>query len=135
MKGIIPVDQEFLHDPENGVCGDCMRACIATILSVPRHEVPHFLHDDCDAVEFGLRVQRYLKSFGLFLMDVGAFDFGLVMTRETPDVFHLIYGHTERGTYHAVVGKNGQVFHDPHPSKAGLVDGDWTYGLMVKAFS
>jgi hypothetical protein len=135
MKGIIPVDQEFLHDPENGVYGDCMRACIATLLSVQRSDVPHFLSDgdDCDAVEFSLRVNRFLKSFGLFLVDMTGFDFST--DGETAEVYHLIYGYTERGTYHAVVGKNGRVIHDPHPSKAGLIGNDWIYGLLVKAFS
>jgi hypothetical protein len=115
VKEIIAVDQEFMHDPDNGVYGDCMRACIATLLSLPIQDVPHFLHD-CDYDKFDERVNEFLASRGLCLVDTLA---------DATDFYHLIYGYTVRGTYHAVVGKNGNIVHDPHPSKAGLVDGEW----------
>ena len=42
--------QEFLHDPESGIVGDCFRACIATVLSqwepdIELSDVPHFGHE------------------------------------------------------------------------------------------
>ena len=37
-----PVKQLFHHDPANGVWGDCFRAVIASVLSLPVEAVPHF---------------------------------------------------------------------------------------------
>lgn len=50
--------------------------------------------------------------------------------------YHIIGGPSPRGggILHAVVGLNGEVAFDPHPSKAGLA-GDpskWTYDYLVK---
>jgi hypothetical protein len=37
------------------------------------------------------------------------------------DEFYLVTGQTERGTCHIVIYKNGELFHDPHPSGKGLI--------------
>lgn len=37
------------------------------------------------------------------------------------------------GLLHAVVGKNGQIVFDPHPSKAGLAGdpSEWTFDYLI----
>lgn len=51
-------------------------------------------------------------------------------------VYHIISGPSPRGNgvYHAVIGLNGQVHFDPHPSRAGLAGdpSEWTFDLLVK---
>lgn len=112
-----PVDMLVLNDPENGKVGDCFRACLASLLEVSAEEVPHFLHDDCSIKIFYERIADFLKPRGLKFIELWSYD-----KEWHPNVeYHTIHGDTTRGTYHAVVGKNGVVVHDPHPSRVGLL--------------
>ncbi len=128
-----PINQEFRHDPDNGVYGDCQRACIASLLDLPISEVPHFLHDNTnDAAEFNRRINAFLAPRGLVHLETAAFDFA---EHIKSDCFHMIYGPASRGFCHAVVGFNGEVLHDPHPSRAGLLPDrrdEWTFGFLVR---
>lgn len=131
-----PVDQEFLHDPANGSYGDCQRAAIASILNLPLSAVPHFNADNTDVLTFHTRLKDFLATKNLGHYEFTAFDFTMFGYPEPTPVYHLIYGMTERGFQHAVVGYNGEVVHDPHPSKAGLLPdkGQWSYGLLLPTF-
>jgi hypothetical protein len=44
-----------------------------------------------------------------------------------PDVEHMMSGMGNRGLRHAVVARRGEMIHDPHPSRAGLLDVDRIY--------
>lgn len=128
-----PISQEFLHAPDLGTFGDCQRACIASLLDLPIAEVPHFLHDGTkDHVEFNQRINRFLSPLGLMHLETHAFDF---KDDWKPDCYHMIYGPASRGFRHAVVAFNGEVIHDPHPSRAGLLEdrrNEWTFGFLVR---
>ena len=39
------VEQTILHDPEKKNYGNCMQACVASLLNIPLNDVPHFHHD------------------------------------------------------------------------------------------
>jgi hypothetical protein len=134
LSEMTPVDQEFMHDPANGVYGDCMRAAIASLLDLPREEVPHFHEGTNDVTVFDRRVNAFLASKGLMLVDVTPSEYIFVTNNNLPDCYHLISGYTERGTYHACVGKNGELVHDPHPSKAGVLEHD-RWGFLVRTGS
>jgi hypothetical protein len=139
-----PVDQEFLHDPETDVRGDCFRATIASLLDLPIKEVPHFLvdatlDDKIDAPIFHKRVNEFLNPMGLSFFSVANFDYENYFSWHRSvggcDIYHEISDESPRfpGTYHSVVGKNGVIVHDPHPSKEGLLDTpNRTYGFIVK---
>jgi len=127
-----PVDQEFLHLPEQGQQGDCMRAALASLLDLPIAEVPHFAQLDADGKgNFWLLVAEFCRRQGFaFVMMRGAFLWA------DDVIYHLISGPSPRnpGGTHAVVGQNGLVHFDPHPSRAGL-DGepsDWHHYLLVR---
>ncbi len=51
--------------------------------------------------------------------------------------YHMIYGMSNRGTNHAVVGVDGEVVHDPHPLRVGAlpreIDVWWGYAFLVPA--
>lgn len=125
-----PVDQEFLHDKAAGVEGDCFRAVLASILERPIAEVPHFadITKGQGASEFWESVYEWLETQG----------YEYVSTKVAPEgalEFHSLSGPSPRGngTYHAVVGLNGEVAHDPHPSRAGIT-GDpagWYFGYLI----
>lgn len=129
---MIPVDQEFMHDPANGTWGDCMRACVASLLDLPREAVPHFFAGGVEtSAEFDRRVADFLATHGLIELQLLAPS--KTAMHFTRDCYHLIYGHTERGTYHAVVGLNGAMVHDPHPSRAGLLaDKNISFAYLVR---
>ena len=55
-----PQKQMFLHDPDNGVWGDCQRTAIACILDRDVEDVPHFFHDGCDGKTADKRIDDWL---------------------------------------------------------------------------
>ncbi|MFZ6767806.1 hypothetical protein ACO0LM_12050 [Undibacterium sp. Di26W] len=132
-----PVDQEFVHDPDNGVRGDCQRAVIASLMELPISEVPHFIEvANGDPSTYWDLLQAFCLSKGFVYLETKTT--GNVWTGESDvDIYHEISGPSPRfsDVYHAVVGKNGQIVFDPHPSRAGL-GGDpsnWVFAYLVKA--
>lgn len=128
------VNQRIKHDPENGIYGDCMRASIASLLELQYEEVPHFYTVDSTEV-FDKNIRKFLKSKGFALLTVWPVDFkneSHAVHGQT-GIHHIISGNTIRGTYHATVGLDGVVVHDPHESKDGLIDDDEkTFSFLIK---
>lgn len=127
-----PVDQQFVHDPANGQHGDCMRACIASLLELPIADVPHFAQLDADGKgDFWFAVTAFCRSHGFAFVTVR----GQFVWAEDA-IYHIIAGPSPRGngTHHAVVGLNGRIHFDPHPSRAGLAGdpADWTFDFLVR---
>jgi hypothetical protein len=106
-----PVDQEFEHDPPRQN-GDCLRAVTASILDLPRSEVPHFSADDSDEHWF-FRWSPWLYARGISLVPI----YGAHIV----DAYHVAVGLSPRGARHAVVMRNGRTVHDPHPSRVGIL--------------
>lgn len=135
---MIPVDQEFIDDRENGQFGDCQRAVIASLLELPISQVPHFLQQTGDNdLEFWTCVQGFLAKHGCIHFSFPAFDAEFYSrTYGTPAFFHEISGPSPRGKglFHAVVGCNGVIVHDPHPTKAGLAGdpSEWSFAVLVR---
>lgn len=133
---MIPQIQEFLHDPENGVMGDCFRAVIASLMELPMEEVPHF-HEGVeinDHISFWKAVNTFLyqhkKVFCNFPSN--SFKFSDIW----PDllIYHEISDRSPRfpDQFHSVVGCNGVMVHDPHPSCAGLLHTEErTFGFIL----
>lgn len=125
------------HDPENGTYGDCLRACIATILG---HDVPHFFDDGCDGETGHRRMRDYLKTFnttclmfslpGHFSKD-DLFDFMSKQNPETPYVLFCKCGQEN----HAVVCVGGEVVHNPawtpYPVSGPTSDDLWVVMSLV----
>lgn len=93
--------------------GDCLRACVASLFGLPLAEVPHFVaHDDWWGCLEGWLAGRNMA---------------VTWIEGGPTVWHTPYiatGKSPRGPFkHAVIERNGDLIHDPHPSGAGL-DGD-----------
>ena len=123
-----PQDQEFISIP--GVqYGDCMRACIASILDLPIATVPHFLRDaEGEPAAFWNGVYDFIDARGYIYLP------GYMKPMPNFDGYHIIGGPSPRGNglLHAVVGLNGQIVFDPHPSRAGLLPGYWEYDYITK---
>lgn len=99
-----------------GENGNCMQACIASLLELPLEEVPHFpIHGQFLALE------RYLRQF-----DIQPVGFPVATIRPY-GVYYIGTGMSKRGRRHAVVCKNLLVVHDPHPDDTGIDDPDIDY--------
>ena len=125
-----------IHDPENNQYGDCQRACVASLLELNSEDVPHFYITN-DDMDFFFSLNDFLSKKGFIHLETMPIDFDMAQFVGKADVYHLIYGTTVRGTHHATVGLNGEVVHDPHPSKAGLCINQkekWTYAFLVPVF-
>lgn len=123
-----PVDQEFLYQETPRVYGDCMRASIASLLSLPIADVPHFVAlAQGDSYETYCLIEDFLFSRGYdVLWQINLEDHRVSGT----DTYHLMSGLSPRGISHMVVGRNGEVFHDPHPSRAGLLPEGRTHHVI-----
>ena len=129
-----PVDQEFLYCPDIGQRGDCARAVIASLLDIPISEVPHFAQIAHDTgIPFYGQINDFLEACGLEMM---WHTNPIYHLKDGIDIYHEIAGPSPRGNgiWHAVVGCNGKIVHDPHPDKTGLLGdpSEWRHSFLVK---
>jgi hypothetical protein len=114
-----PVDQTRFGGPSAppDEWGDCFAASVASILEIPLSEVPPGLGT---AEGWEVECNAWLRRFGLAVV---SFEWDTRWPREwPPEAWHLLAGRSPRGDWdHSTVGRKGQVVHDPHPSRAGLV--------------
>ena len=122
-----PVQQQFLHDDAAGVVGDCFRACVASILDLPIEAVPHFA---LLGHRWSLVAEVYLAALkrDFDWVPPAAYAGGLVVASgqspRCPDIRH------------AVIWRDGQMIHDPHPDGTGIVgepDGFYEIGAVGSA--
>lgn len=122
---MIPTAQTKLH-VEGEVKGNCFQACLASVFEIPIESVPEFT--EMSDLEWRKQFQDWcIKKFDVMPIDLlveNKKSFGWV-----PLGYHLINGPSPRGNnfWHSVVGYNGNMIFDPHPSKEGLVSEEsWT---------
>jgi len=118
-------DMEFLK--EAGQVGDCVRASTATILGLPRSEVPHFVRDH--GGDWRGPWEEFIAGRGFIVVEI---DPG-----QRPACYYLGCGrtvrtHDYRPVSHMVVMEGRRVAHDPHPSRSGLMILDRAYVLVPK---
>ena len=113
-----PVDQtEFpIRRPDGTVekRGDCLMACVASILEVPLASLPAMTnaHDDGSWWDVLMATLRERGHTVIYDDNTPAF---------RPSGYHIAGGPSPRGPWgHAVVALDGKVVHDPHPSRAGI---------------
>lgn len=135
-----PVDQSRMYDPtDQQPPGNCWAACIASILEVSLEEVP-------DEGKFWLpgmsprkswpkyheAMMAWLAEKNLTLVECSVHNIVVDWT----DCHEILSGPSPRdqNVLHAVVGFGGEIVHDPHPSRAGLLqieDKPWTRSYFV----
>lgn len=134
---MIPVVCREGGDGTDGKYGDCLRACVASILEKPSERVPHFYHDGCDGEEGMKRLRAYLKDLNyapvfLSIPRHFTFDEALELSGNAVSGCHYLMF----GEGHVVVCKGGIVAHDPAwvktvPRLKQPVGNDWI--IMVVA--
>lgn len=123
-----PVDQTIFGAKK----GNCMSACVATLLELSIDEVPNFMEN---SEEWAKLLHEFLYPKGLCYVEVALVEgrSNIHAKEETPCV---LMGKSPRGSfYHAVVGivRDGEfrVHFDPHPDRKGIKSIDWI-GFIVK---
>jgi len=128
-----PCDMTTIHDPASGTFGDCSRAVIASLLEMDCDEVPHFLWDGTqDGNEFCRRINDWLRPMNLAFVMMPSFAhiLGEIGVRS---LHHEASGPSPRlpDYHHAVCSVDGEVTHDPHPSRAGVDVESWGVFLVL----
>ena len=108
---MIPINQTQFAG--QGVGGNCVQACVASLLELPVEDVPHFLEIAASPDEWELAYEDWLESRGLVNL---RFEYHHIF-----EGFYLATGPSVRGVNHMTVFYDGELAHDPHPSKSGLV--------------
>lgn len=121
------VDQTiFYDDPKRP--GNCFAACVATAVGLPLCRVPHFVEwgqwfhnerrkdaSDVDRKCWWAMFVGYAAGLGLIPEVVESPD------DAAPGELVFASGPSPRGVAHQVLYRDGQLWHDPHPSRAGIV--------------
>lgn len=111
-----------INQTVTGAKGNCFSACLAMMLGLPISEVPNFCEspgfDEDPGPVFRKAVNAWLNARGWGHITVEAS--GVVFHRNHSKGFVIAAGMTSRGLLHAVVYKDGELWHDPHPSHEGI---------------
>lgn len=133
--------QTSLTDPVTKHGGNCLAACLASVLECPIESVPDLTgpefagdsptrHTWLQVVDDWLRAEHSCTMVDLRAR-IGATD--RVEPCLLPGIFYLGSGPSKRGPWtHGVVMENGRVVHDPHPDQDFSNDGITEITLLVK---
>lgn len=116
---VAEVTQSILYSPElnaREVYGNCLQAAIASALGLDLDAVPHF-----GAFTWWVPAARlWLRGRCLDWRTAPGIPAGR----------SVVIGPTTRGTGdHAVVGDDGEIAWDPHPSRSGLTEVKYSYAF------
>lgn len=126
-----------VHNPPESI-GDCFRCCIASILELPAAEVPHVYEDEGWFDETGRvgmkRLRDWLASQGLYYFEFELAAEYIANWKGAIACHYIISGVGSRGVRHVCVGRDGEIVHDPHPSRTGIEpeDGKYLLGFICK---
>jgi len=121
-----PVDQDVFGTPY----GNCLAACVASILELPLIAVPNFMaftgpKRDAwwDAFDIFLRSRALVRQYRGHLDEAAP-----------PAGYAILSGQSPRGPFlHSVVALDGEMVHDPHPSRDGLLTRqDWIWWVPME---
>lgn len=105
--------RRFTQEPDG-----CWAACIAGLTDIPHDELAALVprhegtFDGSMGTEYRNAVNSLLRSRGWRLESIGP---------DVPRGFAVGSGTSPRGLFHAVIVKDGALWHDPHPSRVGVV--------------
>lgn len=104
-----------------GSSGNCMSACLASILELPIEVVPNFFDAGPDDSDWWNALRAWLRQFGLGIITL-TFESPAQWTNLRLAGYHIVSGPSPRleGMHHATVWHAGQMVHDPHPDGTGI---------------
>jgi len=117
----LKLDQTRLHNPPESI-GNCFATVVACLVHMAIDEVP--------AVEklmpdVGNDSQPDYELSWVDIMTAWLNEHGYswyVLEEWQKDEYYIAVGPSPRGVNHCCIYLNGDLYHDPHPSRAGLVE-------------
>lgn len=127
---MIPIMQTKFTNEDRSVRGNCMAACVASLIEVSIGEIPAWEDMGSDG--------SWGDSFNRFLEEHGYSHEGMIVQIDFSvdwwsallemclgiDGYFIVGGESPRPqstTGHAVIFKDGAMVHDPHPSGTGIL--------------
>lgn len=116
--------QTKLHDPSNGIIGNCMQTAIANMLGKSIDDVPAFAELYTDNHNFDKALTDYLDSQNIYRCAIyidGNNSLECVLDLiggANTDFYWLLSGKSSRNINHVVICKDNKFYFDPHPSDA-----------------
>jgi len=104
-----PIMQKNMHKPEDGIIGDCYRACICSLLEIDDVDIPNFVEDK----NYPLNVVEFLRTKG--------FRMGNSIEEPKDMEYYMVFGMSPRGFRHSVIYSKGKLVHDPNPEGGGVI--------------
>ena len=126
------------------VRGNCMAAVIASILEMPITDVPNIetLFDVTPSLWQEV-LMAWTNSLGYDWGNDDRFrvfhdkDFGgenrNKLIEQLSDTYYIVSGKSSRGVYHVCIYQNGNLVHDPHPSREGLTTEEYFESVLPKS--
>lgn len=122
-----PVMQRQFVNLATGQQGDCLRAVVASLLELDLDNVPHFVQEDVDGgPNWWQHLTMWLdqRGYKIYFLDPE-----IPHLAPRPGEHYYAVGPSPRGviadgvytTWHAVVYRDEQLAHDPHPDGTGIV--------------
>lgn len=133
-----------MHDPDNGIYGDCLRTVFACLLDLDPQDVPHFNDrtDGRDAQEVGRLLNEWLRERGYALITTqydGSSRLKDVLNAAAWGSFgmpFLLSGRSSLGSDHVVICHDGKIIWDPSRIDSGIVgplsNGMWMVEWLVR---
>lgn len=131
---MIPVMCRVKDDPPESY-GDCLRACVASMLDLDAEAVPHFHRNGPDSAARGWdEMADFLRTRGLYPFVTRSEDDPREQLAECGH--YLLCGSTRSGSNHVVVCNGDSVAHNPAWVPCELIgpcdDGYWTIIVFAK---
>lgn len=111
-----PVYQKRLHLPRLNLYGDCMSACIASILEINTEDVPHFAGKYFNEPDkFHKAIRDWLAQFGYFYLTIlYGNDPRNEMKQNNSGIYYIFSGESGYSrASHSVICINDKIVHDP----------------------
>lgn len=104
----------YVPKTEDDNCFSTVIACIMDLESPEEViQVQKLYSDKVDDVKWVLVLNQWLEDRGYTWLTLQDHIYN--------DQYYFVTGITERGSEHICIYKNGELYHDPHPSGMGLV--------------
>ena len=115
-----PTHCRVRHEPENGTYGDCLRACVASMMDLPWDQVPHVADNGRDGDSAMAQLRNWMKykhGHVPFIVawpgDIALDDLLEMMRMLNPASTYILFGGTADGGDHCVVCQGGRIVHNP----------------------
>lgn len=123
--------QVFMHNPKDGIIGDCWRTALACLLDKESPEdVPHFLQDCPDVDTFYERSAAWLVEEG-YAMFTCVYEPSTKertpeliiegVSSQNPGLLWLLAGLSAANDNHVVICCDNEIVHDPSIRNSGIV--------------